>query len=129
MSAASPFYILLFKSFFDSIHMSYLESTRIDGCSELGIFFKIVAPLSKPIVFSVVIFILNGIWGDFLWPYLILRDESLFTTGIKIYKMQAVAQMDTYFMAMVFVTLPPVIVYLLLQKYLMKGISLGGVKG
>lgn len=129
MAAASPFYILLFKNFFDSINMSYIEAARMDGCSELGIFFRIILPLSKPIVFSVVLFVMNEIWGDFLWPYLILRDEELYTTGIKLYQMQTAAQLDVYYMAMLFATLPPVILYLCFQKYMMKGLSLGGVKG
>lgn len=97
MAGAKPFTILLFKSFFDSIHMSYLEAARMDGCTELGIFFKIILPLSKPIIFSVSLFALNGIWGDFLWPYLILRDENLLPTGVKIYKMGASAREDIYF--------------------------------
>ncbi len=129
MAGAAPFYILLFKSFFDSIHMSYLEAARIDGCTEFGIFTKIILPLSKPIMFSVALFVLNGIWGDFLWPYLLLRKDSLLPTGVKIYKMQSGTRQDIYFMAMLFVMLPPIIIYLFFQKYLMKGLSIGGVKG
>ena len=129
MSAGGSFTTLLFKSFFDSISISYLEAARMDGCTELGIFFRIIVPLSKPIMFTVMVFALNGIWGDFLWPYLILREDNLLTTGVKIYKMQGSATIDMQFMVMLFVTIPPVIVYLFLQKYMMKGISLGGVKG
>ena len=129
MAGASPFYILLFKSFFDSIHMSYLEAARMDGCTEFGIFTKIIVPLSKPIMFSVALFVTNGIWGDFLWPYLILRKDSLFPTGVKLYKMQTGVSEDIYFMAMLFVMLPPLLIYLFFQKNLMKGLSLGGVKG
>ena len=129
MAGASPFYILLFKSFFDSIHMSYIEAARMDGCTELGIFTKIIMPLSKPIMFSVALFVTNNIWGDFLWPYLLIRDESMFPTGVKIYKMGAGARQDIYFMSMFFVMLPPIIIYLVFQKYLMKGLALGGVKG
>lgn len=129
MSSGGCFTILLFKSFFDSINISYIEAARIDGCSELGIFFRIIVPLSKPIMFTVMVFALNGIWGDFLWPYLILRKDELLTTGVKIYKAQTANPVDIQFMMMFFVTIPPVIIYLFLQKYMMKGISLGGVKG
>lgn len=129
MSGASCFYILLFKSFFDSIHISYLEAARIDGCTELGIFYKIILPLSRPVMFSVAVFVMNGIWGDFLWPYLILTNENLYTTGIKLYKMNGTTTQDIYFMMMVFVIIPPIIMYFTFQKYLMKGLSLGGVKG
>ncbi len=129
MAGAQPFTMLLFKSFFDSIHMSYLEAARIDGCTELGIFFKIILPLSKPVIFSVSLFALNGIWGDFFWPYLLLRDERLLPTGVKIYKLAGTARKDIYFMVMIFVMLPPIIIYFTFQKYLMKGLSIGGVKG
>lgn len=129
MAGANPFYILLFKSFFDSIPMSYLEAARIDGCREISIFMRIIVPLSTPIMMTVVIFIMNAIWGSFLWPYLILREPSLYTTGIKIYSMVSEVTMDEYYMAMIFVTIPPVVVYLIFQKNLMKGVSLGGIKG
>ncbi len=129
MSAGGSFTTLLFKSFFDSISISYIEAARIDGCSEIGIFFRIIVPLSKPIMFTVMVFALNGIWGDFLWPYLILRDENLLTTGVKLYKSQGSVTIDMQFMMMFFVTIPPVLVYLFLQKHMMKGISIGGVKG
>lgn len=129
MAGAQTFNILLFKSFCDSIHMSYLEAARIDGCTEFGIFTKIILPLSKPIVFTISLFALNGIWGDFFWPYLLLRDESLLPTGVKIYKMATAARQDIYFMVMIFVMLPPIIIYFTLQKYMMKGLALGGIKG
>ena len=129
MAAANPFYVMLFKSFFDSIHISYIEAARLDGCKEISIFLRIVAPLSTPIMMTVVIFIMNGIWGSFLWPYLILRNPDLYTTGIKIYSLLTEVRIDEYYMAMIFVTLPPVIIYLLFQKNLMKGVSLGGIKG
>ena len=100
MAAANPFYVMLFKSFFDSIHISYIEAARLDGCTEISIFLRIVAPLSTPIMMTVVIFIMNGIWGSFLWPYLILRDPNLYTTGIRIYSLLNEVRIDEYYMAM-----------------------------
>lgn len=128
-AAANPFYVLLFKSFFDSIPMSYLEAARIDGCREISIFVRIIVPLSTPIMVTVIMFTMNAIWGNFLWPYLFLRDPDLYTTGIKIYSLASEVTLDEYYMAMVFVTIPPVVIYLLSQKHLMKGVALGGIKG
>ena len=128
-SCVSAFYVFMMRTSFSEIPNEIIESVLIDGSNDYVIFFKFILPLSKPIVFSVSLFALNGIWGDFLWPYLILRDEALWPTGVKIYKMAGVAREDIYFMSLIFVMLPPVIIYLTFQKYLMKGLSIGGVKG
>lgn len=129
MSGAAPFFLLLFKSFFDSIPKSYMEAARIDGCSELGIYTRIILPLSKPVVFTVTLFVLNGIWGDFLWPYLILKEPDLYTTGIKIFYLQQESTIDVQYMSILFVVIPSVVMYLCFQKYLAQGIAIGGVKG
>lgn len=129
MSAPSAFYLILFKSFFDSIPSSYLEAARIDGSSELGNYVRIILPLSKPVVYTVSIFILSGIWGDFLWPSLIFTDPDRYTTGIKIYHLKEEISIDRIFLSMLFVILPSAVMYLCFQKYLSEGIALGGVKG
>ncbi len=129
MSGAGTFYLMMFKSFFDGIPSSYLEAARLDGCSELGIYGRIILPLSKPVVFTITIFVLNGIWGDFLWPYLILTDPKLYTTGIKIYHLQTQLSIDEQYVSMLFVIIPSVVMYLCFQKYLSQGIAIGGVKG
>ena len=129
MSGASAFNVLLFKSFFDGISSSYLEAARIDGCSELGIFKKIVMPLSKPVFFSVTIFVITGGWGQFLWPYLLINTVSKQPIGVRTYLMQANLPVDEYFMLLIFVIIPPLVVFCFFQKYIMEGVSLGGVKG
>ena len=77
IAGANAFNILLFRNFFNSIPMSYLEAARIDGCTDLGIFGKIILPLSKPIIMVVTIFSITGTWGNFMWPYLILGNTNL----------------------------------------------------
>lgn len=129
MSGATTFYMMLFKSFFDGIPTSYLEAARIDGSSELGNYVRIILPLSKPVIFTVTIFILSGIWGDFLWPFLIFQDPDKFTTGIKIYHLQKTLSVDENFLSMLFVIFPSAVMYFGFQKYLSQGMSLGGVKG
>lgn len=129
MSGASAFNVLLFKSFFDGIPRAYLEAARIDGCSEAGIFTRIVLPLSKPVFMSVAIFVFTGGWGSFMWPYLLIKNENLMPIGVRTYILQPVLPQDEYFMMLIFVIVPPIIFFCIFQKYLMDGVSLGGVKG
>ena len=129
MSGASAFNVLLFKSFFDGISTSYLEAARIDGCSEIGIFGRIVMPLSKPVFFSVAIFVITGGWGQFLWPYLLIKTVAKQPIGVRTYLMQSELAIDEYFMMLIFVIVPPILFFCFFQKYIMDGVSLGGVKG
>lgn len=129
MSGANAFNILLFKSFFDSISISYLEAARIDGCSEFGIFSKIILPLSKPIVMTVSIFTVNATWGSFLWPYLLIKKTNMKPLGVVVYGLKDLLSVDEYMMSLIFVIVPPVIFFLLFQKYIMEGMMIGGIKG
>lgn len=129
MSGASAFNVLLFKSFFDGIPKAYLEAARIDGCSEAGIFARIILPLSKPVFMSVAIFVFTGGWGSFMWPYLLIKNENMMPIGVRTYILQPVLPQDEYFMMLIFVIVPPIIFFCIFQKYLMDGVSLGGVKG
>ena len=70
---ANAMYVILFVQFFESLPGSIIEASRIDGCSQLQTFFRIVLPLSKPICTVISIFAVNAAWSDFLLPYLVLR--------------------------------------------------------
>ena len=129
MAGANAFYTLLFKSFFDGIPKTYLEAARIDGSTELGIFARVILPLSKPVFISVAILVVTSEWGQFLWPSLVIKDEALRPIGLLLYQIQSNLSVDEYMMAMIFVIIPPVIFFVLFQKYIMEGISIGGIKG
>lgn len=130
MKGANAFNVLLFKSFFDSISISYIEAARIDGCSDLGIFTRIILPLSRPVLITVAIFTFNGSWAEFLWPYLILKDKELFTVPIQIFRMKnAGFLMDQYVIVLFFAMIPSMLMFLLFQKQIMRGVTLGGIKG
>lgn len=130
MAGANAFYILMFKNFFDAIPSSYVEAAKIDGCKNLSIFLRIILPLSKSIIMVVAIFTVNGAWGDFFWPYLLLKDESLFTVAVKIFHIKSGAMaMDTYVISLFFAILPPIILFLIFQKQILAGFQNAGVKG
>lgn len=129
MAGTNAFSTMLFKSFFDGISMSYLEAARLDGARELTIFGKVILPLSKPIFMTVGIFTFNGSWGNFMWPYLLLTQKELQTLSIRTYVMKPTLSPDEYMMMLIFVVIPPIIMFLFFQKYIMEGVNIGGIKG
>ena len=128
-SAANAFNIILFKNAFDGLSQSYVEAAKIDGCSNFGIFFKIMFPLSMPVIIYVSIGALSGAWSDFFSPLLYL-DKNV-VTPLKIYGLQSDPgiQMNTRFMGFVFASIPPFLIFLIFQKRIMGGVNIGGVKG
>lgn len=129
-AGANAFNMLIFKSFFDGIDMSYIEAARVDGCSNLGIFTRIVLPLSVPVVVAVAVFAFQGAWNEFIWPYLILKDERLFTVPVQVFRMKQGSFLENeYIIMLMFSMIPSLVMFVLFQKQIMNGVSLGGVKG
>ncbi|MBO5008369.1 MAG: carbohydrate ABC transporter permease [Clostridia bacterium] len=129
-AGANCFNILLFKNFFDTIPKAYIEAARIDGCTSMRIFFSIILPLSLPILVVVSIFSFNSSWNSFIWPYLILTENHLNTMSIFLFKSQAANHpIDSYMIMLIFSILPPTIIFIILQKQIIGGLSIGGVKG
>lgn len=129
LAAANAFNVLLFKNYFDSISISLIEAARIDGCSNFKIFYKIVLPLSMPIVIFVAINANNGAWGGFFWPMLMLDDTKKWILPLTLYKRSSDTQLNLYFMGLTFAMIPTFLIFLVFQKYIMGGINVGGVKG
>jgi multiple sugar transport system permease protein len=127
---ANAFYVILYKNFFDSIPQSLVEAARIDGCSELGIFFRIVFPLSAPINTVVSIFAINAAWSDFLLPYLVLNNTGRETVMVRLFQFTTSIATDVdVIRAIVFSIIPPVILFGIFQKYIMEGVIQTGIKG
>lgn len=131
VAAANSFNVVLFKNYFDSIPKSLVEAGKLDGCSNVGIFFKIMMPLSVPIVMFITIGCLSGAWSDFFTPYLVLKDKDIQTIPVLIYMLKGdgSVKMNNYMMMLVFSSIPPFIIFIVFQRYIIGGITLGGVKG
>lgn len=129
-AGANAFTILLFKDFFDGLPISLVEAARLDGCGRIRVFSKIVLPLSKPIIAVVSIFAVNNAWGDFLLPYLVLTDPDKQTVMLQLYNTQSNLSfpLDQQLVSIVFAIFPPIIIFFIFQKYIVGGVSLGGVK-
>lgn len=129
MSGINVFNILMVKSFFDGIPESYVEAAQIDGASNMKIFTRIMLPLSLPLLATLAIFAFTVNWGQFFWPMLVIDKQELMPVGLKIYLLKKDLPIDEYMMALLLAVLPIMIVFILLQKNIMKGVAIGGVKG
>jgi len=130
-SAANSFNIILFKNNFDTISTSIMEAAMIDGCSNFKIFTRIMIPIALPVVIFVSIGALSGAWADYFTPYIVLKDAELLTTPAKIFLMKndKGVTANIYMMGLMFASIPSLIIFCAFQKWIMGGISLGGVKG
>lgn len=132
-SAGMGFYIA--KGFFDTIPKSMDEAARIDGASNMKIFFKITLPLSKPIIVYTLLTSFMGPWVSYILPaYICGTDPKRWTVPLGVYNMQTDLAGTSYrftlfFAGSVLVSIPIVILFLMTQKYYVSGVTGGAVKG
>ncbi|WP_163539297.1 carbohydrate ABC transporter permease [Gracilibacillus sp. YIM 98692] len=142
--AINPFYLIIVKSFFQNLPSELEESAKIDGCSDMGVFWRIVIPLSKPVIATFTLFYAVFYWNDFFNALLYISDSAKWPVQLLLQQLMMVANMDfgemdtmladppeeSLKMAVVVVaTVPILIFYPFLQKHFAKGILLGSVKG
>lgn len=130
-TVSSVWGIFLLRQFFQTIPKDLEDAARIDGASEFRIFWNIVLPLSKPALATLAIFAFMGSWKDFLWPLLVTNRVDMRTVEIGIANFSTLYGTDWphQMAAAVVVMIPIVIVFLMTQKYFVKGITLTGLKG
>lgn len=127
----SAFFIFLLRQFFRSIPIDLDEAARIDGCSSLRIYSQIIMPLSKPVLTTVVLFSFIWGWNDFWGPLIYLQSTDKKTLALGLSVFQGIYQTEYhYLMAATLVVLMPVIIlFILSQRYFVKGIVMSGLKG
>ncbi|MBO7745732.1 carbohydrate ABC transporter permease [Paenibacillus sp. MWE-103] len=127
----SPYGVFLLRQFFVQLPHDLNESARIDGCSEFGIFFRIVLPLAKPALVTLGIFSLLGSWNDFLQPLIYLSKEKLYTIqmGIRYFQQVNGADYPLILAATTMSLVPIILIYLFAQRYFIEGIAVTGTKG
>ncbi|MBT0994559.1 carbohydrate ABC transporter permease [Cellulomonas sp. DKR-3] len=128
-AGASAFNVVLVARFFDSLPREVFEAARVDGAGPFRMFWSIVLPMSRPIVGVVSVFAVIASWKDFLWPFLVLKSETV--KPLSVY-LQSMANVDkgTLMAALAISTLIPVVMFLVFQRMFLRGAGLGGaVKG
>ncbi len=128
---ANIFGIFLIRQYVMAIPDSLLEAARIDGASDFEIYRKVVIPLATPILVTLAIFTFLGTWNDFLWPLIALTDNSMYTLPVALANLMGEHTKDPELMmaGSVITIIPVIIVFLVLQKYYVRGIMMGSVKG
>lgn len=144
--ALSPYNMILMRTFMmTSIPDSLEESAKLDGCSHFGILMKVIIPLSKPIIATIFLFFAVGRWNAFQDAYLYITSREIFPLQLRLFYLVSAAQSTEAFSAegnanafapevmkaasIMFATIPIIIVYPWLQKYFVKGVLIGAVKG
>jgi len=129
--AVGAFGIFLLRQFFMTLPRELEDAARIDGCSEAGIYWRIILPLSKPAMATLGIFTFTAAWNEFLWPLLIMSKDSMKTlqVGLQVFQTQYTTTWDLLMAGTVVVTIPVLIIFLFGQRYFTRGIALSGMKG
>ena len=123
--------IFLLKTFFDKMPIALEDAARIDGCSKLGIWWHVALPFAKPAIAVVIIFNFLNVWNEYILAQLLLNEKSLMPLQIGLMKFQGAHSVD-YPVLMAGLTIaafPIILVYLVMQKHIVKGVSYGTTGG
>ena len=130
-SVANAFNIFLLKRFFDSIPAEYVDAAAVDGASQFMILWRIILPMSRPILAVVSIFSLVAVWKDFLWPLLVEGgyNPSRETLNVGIWEATATSPQNLVLAASAVAAIPTLIFFLVFQRNIMSGLTAGSLKG
>lgn len=124
--------IFLVRQFMNEIPIEYDESARIDGANDFQIFFRIILPSAKPVLFVIALFSFTGSWNDFLWPSIVVSDieKMPITPGLQLLQGMYQSKPGLLMAGALVAIVPTFIIYLFAQKYFLRTMSLSvGVKG
>lgn len=123
--------IFLLKTFFDKMPKELEDAARIDGCSKLGIWWNVALPLSKPVLAVVVVYNALNVWNEFMLALLIFDSRALMPlqVGLMSFQGEFVTKYPLLMAGLTTAALPIILVYLLMQKYIIKGVTQGAVVG
>ncbi len=127
----TAFGTFLMKQFFEGVPNDFLEAARIDGLNEFTIWWKIAMPLVTPALSALAIFTFLGNWTAFFWPLIVTTSAELYTlpVGLSSFADEQNVQWEKIMTGASLTTLPTLIVFLLLQRYIVRGVMLAGLKG
>lgn len=128
---ASAYYVFLLRQFFLGIPMTYNEAAKIEGAGDLTILLRIIVPMAKPVLTTIAVFEFNAKWNDYFNPMLYLNSEKLYTLqlGLRSFRGTAGVEWQKFMAASLMVLLPTMILYAFMQKYIIQGVAIGGIKG
>ena len=129
----SAFYIFLLRQFFRTIPSELFDAATIDGCSELGILFRIIAPLSRTALAVIALFSFQHSWDDFMHPLIYLQESSKYTMALGVWSLHSAPDgtisVPQVMAGACLMVVPVIILFALFQRYFIEGIALTGMKG
>ncbi|MFI2104229.1 carbohydrate ABC transporter permease [Isoptericola sp. NPDC019693] len=128
--AVTPFAVFLFRQFYLDLPVELEEAARLDGVSELGIWARIMTPLVKPAFITVALLTFESSWNNFLWPLLVTSTDSMrvIQVGLSVFRTENDTQWAFLMAGTTLATLPMVALFLLGQKYFVRGFANAGIK-
>lgn len=130
VSTALPFCVWQMKGFYDTIPLSLEEAARIDGCTQMQAFTKVILPLATPGLVITALFSFMTAWSEYIVAAQVLQEREMFTLplGIKSFQASLSTQWGLYAASAILVSIPVVAIFLVLSRYLISGMTLGAVK-
>lgn len=129
-AGASAFNVVVIKRFFDNLPREIFEAARVDGAGPFQLFWRIVLPMSRPIIGVVSVFAVIATWKDYLWPLLVLRDPDLQPLSVRLPTLQPTTPLDIFIAALTISSLIPILLFLVFQRLFLRGAGLSGaIKG
>ncbi|MGO4524628.1 carbohydrate ABC transporter permease [Microvirga sp. 2MCAF35] len=127
----TAFGTFLMKQFFEGVPDDFLEAARIDGLNEFTIWWKIAMPLVTPALSALAIFTFLGNWTAFFWPLIVTTSAELYTlpVGLSSFAVEQSIQWEKIMTGASIATLPTLVIFLFLQRYIVRGVMLAGLKG
>lgn len=127
----TAFGTFLMKQFFEGVPDDFLEAARVDGLNEFQIWWKVALPLVTPALSALAIFTFLGNWTAFFWPLIITTDKDLYTlpVGLSSFAVEQAVQWEFIMTGAAIATLPTLLIFLVFQRYIVRGVMLAGVKG
>ncbi|MGU3574558.1 carbohydrate ABC transporter permease [Brucellaceae bacterium C25G] len=127
----TAFGTFLMKQFFEGVPDDFLEAARVDGLNEFQIWWKVAMPLVTPALSALAIFTFLGNWTAFFWPLIVTTSKELYTlpVGLSSFAVEQSIQWEMIMTGAAIATLPTLLVFLVLQRYIVRGVMLAGLKG
>jgi multiple sugar transport system permease protein len=131
INGAGPLSIFLFRNYFATLPGELHDAARVDGSSQWGIYFRIFLPLATPVIATVGILNFIGTWNAFIWPSIVLNNPDWFTLPLKLkdLDLQIVIQWNVRMAGSLITVIPVIIVFLFLQRYYIRGLTAGAIRG
>jgi len=129
----SAFSIVLFRQFFMAVPQALIDSARVDGCGEFTILFRLIWPLSRPVMVTVAVLTFMTSWNEVLWPLMVVRDRALMTMPqiVTLFSIggEAESQLGSLLAAATLLSMPVIIAYSFFQRFFIESMATTGIKG